>query len=300
MKKIKLILLAIGFLPLLFTGVSKASAVQKGIQISPLSFNLTVNENQSKNGYIIIKNLYDDPINYICETENFTQVSDDGAPSFLSVAPQKGVTTLADWVQFIDPKEGTLQPGKDTKINFNINIPAGAEPGGHYGAVFAKVINKTPDGKTQLGVSSRVGALMLITVPGDVKKSAELSNFTTPKFLWRGPLALSMKATNTGTVHYDSQGTVSIKSMFGKTTKVSMGKHTLIPKNSRNYSGTWTNKYPFGYYKLTASILDGDGKAVTAEQMVCAIPLLIVIPAIAGIILLILLINYLRKHLKFQ
>ena len=171
MKKVFTILISSILVSFLFA-VSLVRA-DGGMRISPVTFNFEVKPGESDSGQITLKNLNADTISYSIEVELFNKVSDEGAPSFSQTLPQEGVTTLADWVTFT-PKEGTIDSQKEATIDFTISIPAGAEPGGHYAAIFAKQLNKTPDGKTQLGVTTRVGSLVLVSVPGDVKKSVSL------------------------------------------------------------------------------------------------------------------------------
>lgn len=301
MKKILAILFGCGLMLIsLMISASSVNAATKGIQISPLTFNLDVPQNGTNGGKIIITNLNSEPLSYVVEVENFAGVTEEGAVAFAGQEEEEAITSLADWFTFDSPKEGDIPANKDKEINFTITIPTDAEPGGHYAAVFAREVRKTPTGQTMMGVASRVGALVLVSVPGDTKKSAQIIDFTYPKFVWRGPNDLSMRVENTGTIHYDSEGTVELKNIFGQTTIVDMGKHTLIPKNTRNYAGKWNKKYPFGYYKVTAKTFDGDNNPITSTGVIWAIPLIIVIPALIGLILLIIIIKYLRKHLRFQ
>lgn len=277
-----------------------AKAATNGIQISPLTFNLEIPKSGIGSGKIIVTNSNDDALDYVIEVENFAGVTDEGSVSFAGSELEGAVTSLADWFTFDAPKEGQLAAHKDKEIGFTINLPADAEPGGHYAAVFAREVRKNPDGKVVMGVASRVGVLVLISVPGETSKSAQITDFTYPKFVWRGPNDFTMKVQNTGTVHYDSPATVELKNIFGQTTTVDMGKHTLIPKYERLYTGKWASKYPIGYYKVTAKTFDGANNPITTIAVIWAIPLVIVIPVLIGLILLIIIIKYLRKHLRFR
>jgi len=284
----------------LFVSPFKSKADQtEGIQISPLTFNLDIGPGQSKELSLNVKNYNPTEVNYTIETELFSSVSDDGAPSFAPETQKEGVTTIVDWMTFSDPKEGTLTAGEAKNIHFTVTIPVGAEPGGHYAAVFVKQVNKLPDGSTQLGVSSRVGALILASVPGATTKGAEISEFNPPEFVWRGPIDLSFKVKNTGSVHYDSVGQVSIHPTLGHDVVIDAGTHTVIPNNARSYKVSWDKKYPFGYYKLTATAKDGAGNDVTAVATMWALPLIIVIPLLALLLLVIWLLIYLKKHVQF-
>lgn len=269
-----------------------------GIQISPISYNLDIKPGESKDLKLNIKNYNPFEVDYVIETELIDSVTEDGAPSFSPVLPKEGVTSILDWMTFSDPKDGTLAAGEAKNVNFTVSIPNGAEPGGHYAAVFVKQLNKEVGGQTQIAVSSRVGALILTSVPGETVKSAEISDFNPPKFLWKGPLPLSFKVKNTGTVHYDSSAKIKIEPLLGNDVTIDAGTHTIIPDNLRKYETTWNKKYPFGYYKLTSIALDGDGNEVTAVATLWALPLIIVIPLLVFIALVIWLLVYLKRHVK--
>lgn len=297
MKILKIGLVLIGFL--LIMPVIALGAERSGIQISPLTYNFDISPGQSKEAKIIVKNLNPEPLNYVIETENFNQVSEEGAPSFEGVPQIKGVTTLADWFNIPNnDKEGVIEPQKEKEIIFQVTVPQGAEPGGHYAAIFAKQIKKNAEGQTELGIASRVGTLILVSVPGDVTKTAQITEFKAPKIVWKGPVDLSMRVQNTGTVHYDSLATADFKSLIG-TSQANLGTHTLLPNNIRFYEGQWNKKYPFGYYKISASALDGDKQPVTTTATMWAIPLIIVIPALLAIIIIILIILYFKKHYRY-
>ncbi len=276
-----------------------AKAAAGGIQISPLTFKYEISPGQSQSGTITIKNLNSDNLDYIIESENFALVSDDGAPSFSGGNAATTSSSLAGWITVPADQTGTILALGEKNITFNIAAPANAEPGGHYAAIFARQVKKTATGQTEIGIASRVGTLILVTIPGNAKKGAEITEFTSPKVVWKGPVDFTMKVKNSGNIHFDSTGTVAIKSMFGGTTTVELGTHTILPDNSRNFSGVWSSKYPFGRYQITATATDTDGNPMTTTAVLWAVPLVIVIPVIIILIVIILVVKYLKRHLKF-
>jgi hypothetical protein len=297
MKKL-IILLLLPLLSLFFLIPTPAYAEQSGLQISPLTFNFGIEKGGQATGKIIVTNLNNQAIDYQIEAEDFAQVSDDGAPSFGRVAESEGLSTLSSWIVFSEEVTGQLAAKDSIDVNFVINVPKDAEPGGYYAAVFARQVVKTAEGSTELGVSPRVGTLILVSVPGIVSNEAEITEFNPPSFLWRGPVDFSMKVSNTGSVHYDSQGKIIIDPIIGTTDEVDLGTHTIIPNNTRNYTGTWNKRFPFGYYTVTAQATNGLGEWVTTKKVVWALPLEIAIPALLLLIIIILLIKKLRRKYK--
>ena len=297
-RKIKFLVTAIALFASVFI-MSDARAATGGIQISPLTFKYEIEGGKSKDGEILIKNLNAENLDYIIEMENFTLVSDDGAPSFAGKTEVSAQSSLAEWIKVSTDQTGTILPGAEKRISFTVTTPIDAEPGGHYAAIFAKQIKKSVDGQTQIGIASRVGALVLVTVPGEVEKGAEITEFLPPKVIWKGPVDFSLRVKNTGNIHFDSKAVVEIKPIFGRKTNLDLGTHTILPDNIRNFAGIWGNKYPIGRYQLTATATDADGKQITKSEVLWAVPLIIVIPVLFGLIFLLLIVKYLKKHLKF-
>lgn len=285
-------------LALFFVAPMVATAQESGLQISPLSFEFNYQDGSDLSGTIVVTNLEDKAINYQLETEDFKQVSDDGAPSFAGVPKDNQLPMLSSWIKFDGETSGEIAARKSIEVDFQIDVPNSAEPGGHYAAIFVKKTVDTDENKTEIGVSSRVGSLILLSVPGDVTRTAEIEEFSTPSFVWKGPIDLNMRVKNSGNVHYDSSAKVAVEPILGKTDEVDMGTHTIVPSNSRNYSGTWTKRFPFGYYTLKAQALDGDGNLVEMEKGMWALPLEIVIPLIVLIILIIWTVKIIKRRYR--
>lgn len=274
-----------------------ALAENKGIQISPVTFKFEIKPGESKADKIIVTNRSDEVLNYVIEVEVFEKSSEEGAPIFKAVEPTSGVPSLIDWVVFSESKTGSLGPNQEKEINFTINVPENAEPGGHYGAIFVRQVRSA--GSNQIGVATRVGALVLVAVAGDVTKGVKVVEFIAPKIVWKGPVSFKMRVQNTGTVHYDSQAKAVIKNVLGSSSELDLGTHIILPKNIRLYENTWGKKYPFGYYRITPMATDGTGTFIPGTMATMwAIPIVIVGPVIVGLILLILLIRYIRRHVR--
>jgi len=297
MKKFKLLVLSSLFTLFLFVP-ALVSAQQSGLQISPIDFNFEIDKGGQESGKVVVTNINDQTTNYQLEAEDFINVSDDGAPSFAGIVDNEDISTLSTWITFAGDISGELAAKESIDVYFTIDVPKDAEPGGHYAAVFAKQNSGVEDGSTEIGVSSRVGALILVSVPGVVSKDAEITEFSPPSFIWRGPLDFTMKVENTGSVHYDSEGNVVIEPTFGTTAEIEMGTHTIIPNNTRNFLGTWSKRFPFGYYTVTAQATDGNGELIAVEKVIWALPLEIVIPALILLIIIIWAAKSLKKKYK--
>lgn len=277
---------------------SLASAQQSGLQISPLTFNYEVENGGEESGKVIVTNLNDEAINYQLEAEDFVNVSDEGSPSFSGIISDESISTLSTWIKFAGETTGQLAAKESIDVFFTIDIPEDAEPGGHYAAVFAKQINDVLEGNTEIGVSSRVGTLILVSVPGEVSRGATISDFNPPAFIWSGPLDFNFKVHNIGTVHYDSTGAVVVDPVLGNTIEIDAGTHTIVPENARNFVAEWNKRFPIGYYTVSAQATDGDGNIVTEQKTIWALPLEIIVPAIVLILLIIWIAKIIKRKYK--
>jgi hypothetical protein len=295
-----LVVLVVLFLAISASTYAQESPTKSGIQISPLSYNFEINPGGTLDAKIILKNLNPDDLNYVAEVEGFTQTSDEGAPSFTSDIDPNTVTSIKSWFTFGVDGKGTILPGMEKEIAFTVTVPKDAEPGGHYAAVFGRQVKDLAVGSNEVGVTSRVGTLVLISVPGKVTNGAEIIEFIAPKYVWSGPMSFSMKVKNTGSVHYDAIGSFLVEPLLSKASNFELAKHTILPGGTRNFQKNWPSKYPFGYFKVTPTATDGANAQVTLPSVaIVAVPLIIVIPSLLGLILIILLVAYIRKHVKF-
>ncbi|MEK7096409.1 MAG: hypothetical protein AAB881_00450 [Patescibacteria group bacterium] len=293
MKKTKLLLwlaAAVLIAMPLFVG-----AQQKGVQISPLSYEFTIAKGAAQTATLTVKNLNTSDLNYVAEAQNFAEISDDGAPVFDESTTDTSGAKLAGWINFGAAAKGTIKAGESKEIIFTITVPENASAGGHYAGVFAKEVKSLNSDLTEVGVASRIGALLLVTVPGDVVKSASINELKTPGFITKGPANFSVVVKNTGTVHYDSDVSLEIKPMIGKSTTISMGSHTILPSGTRSYTASWNKNYPIGYYSVKAIATDPDGNEMTKTSTFWALPIMIVVPAVVLIIILIIILSLIGK-----
>lgn len=274
----------------LWSGLAQA---EESIQISPLTYKFEVKPGETKEATLTARNLSDKALNYGLEAENFSDVTDAGAPVSFEKSDGSG-QSLADWITYVSPKEGKLEAKEKKSLNFNISVPSDAKAGGYYAAVFVRVTEI--EGQSAFGVAGRVGALILVTVPGEITKSVKYDASTMPSFVGRlsTEKKFTAKVKNAGGNYLDANVIAEIKPLFGKKSVIDLGTHTIIQGNARNYEAIWGNKYPFGYYKVTFKTL-AEGKELpeVAKGSFWALPLEIVLPALvllAGLVFLFVLI----------
>lgn len=221
----------------------------KAITIIPPRIELAGDPGQNISNFFKIFNETEKTLILYVSTANFTaKQGKEGVPQFLS--PEENIYDLASWIQ---TEEGpiTVLPSEYKTVNYSINIPFDADPGGHYAGIFLG--NKNPNGEggnnDSVGISSKAGMLVLLGVSGAVNESAGLEDFALKNkkvFFESLPVDFSVGFRNNGNVHLRPEGAISIKNIFGKEVasidvnrrKIGAGANVL-PDTVRHFDASW-------------------------------------------------------------
>lgn len=292
----KIIFLVLGLIFCFFGSINFTHATEPiSLKISPLTYKLTIKKGESETQVVSIINPNQVSIKVIAETQDFIQEDEEGSPKFIDKSV--GKTTLAQWID-INREAMTLVPNEKRDVPFTINAPKDAESGGHYAAIFFKTVpDQTQSG--QISITSRVGSLVLVTVPGDIISTGEIVEFKAPKFSEKGPINFLARFKDTGTVHYQLGGTITITNFFGKeVARLSLPEHIVLPDSIRRFETQWSENRALGRYEAELEMRDGDGNLRTQSLVFYIFPWKISLAILGGIILLILIIILIKRALK--
>lgn len=219
---------------------------------------------------------------------------------------------ISSWIKFESDEEFLLAPKEQRQVKFKIEVPATAQPGGHFGAVLFRAL--APDGSTEnasgVNISGRVGTVLLFEVTGDVKKGAQVSEISAPKFLDRGPLHISLKLKNDGNSYFTPSGRITFKNLWRseevefynpgmKLTDLNK-PGVVFPGFDRTYESAWNKKYLIGPVFITANIaMEEGGPAIAPKTIIIwAFPWQEASIILAVLIILILGIRQFKKKFK--
>lgn len=257
MRGIKPLILIIGVGVVGLILANDVFAQAKGIGISPLTFELTANPGDVLTNVLKVYNPTDSIMAIKMEVEDFTVRGELGQ---VVIEPAETETySLARWIT-TEPLEFTLGPREQKFVDFTINVPENAEPGGKYGSVLASTAGIIGEEITGAVVAQKVGALVLLTVSGEVKEELIVKEFSCPSFLEYGPVKFTIRFENTGTVHFRPRGFVVITDWRGKkVVDVAFPQNNVIPGAIRKIETSWDKKWLVGRY--TAMLVGGYGTA---------------------------------------
>lgn len=211
------------------------------LTVSPARVEISGNPGQTLSGEINIYNEQPEVKTFYTSYENFQSSDDSGAPKF--VGSENG---LATWIK----TEGSISVNSQEKkvLPFTIKIPADAEPGGYFAAVFLGSQPPTNAEGGTVSIGGKIGILVLLRVNGDIKEGAGLTEFGTlgkKRFFSNLPVSLIYKVNNSGGDRIVPIGDIKIKNTIrlnSATIYLNEGKGSVLPGSVRKFEAVWGEK----------------------------------------------------------
>jgi len=265
-----------------------------GVGISPLTFELTANPGDVIENQVKVYNPSDATVGIRMEVEDFTV---EGEIGHVKIEPAGTETySLTKWVK-MEPMEFVLNPAEQRFVKFTINIPENAEPGGHYGSVLARTTAVIGGEYVGAAVAGRVGALVLLSVAGEVEENLTIKDFSAPRYSEYGPIPFTLRFENKGTVHVKPKGFVTVTNWFGrKVADIEIPQRNVLPDSIRvidtalNKKWLWAGKY-------TATLTGSYG--VSNTHLVPAVITFWAFPWKVGIIILAVLVFFILTRRRW-
>lgn len=281
----------------------------QALEIAPPVLYLNVDPGQTIKTQIYIRDISSGNLLVNGTVNNFVAGGEDGTPKIiLEKDAENDAYSLIDWVA---PLPSLLLIPREIKaMTVTINVPKDASPGGHYGVIRFTSVPPSLEG-SGVSLAASIGVLLLLTVSGDVKEGLsveELSVSANDKkgsFFESGPLIFSQRLKNTGNVHVQPVGQVTITDMFGKkfaAVNVNLPPGNVLPKSIREFkqpldSSVIGNKRLFGRYTAKLAVTYGvDKKVATSSIVFWVVPYRLVAAVISGLIGAFLLFRFLLKR----
>jgi hypothetical protein len=286
------------------TNTTTQTGTSNALKVSPVRTDLELKPGESKTIDVYVQNITKTDIKLHAIVNDFTASKDEsGTPNIIldenKSAPirsfKKYVTPIADF---------SVKPTEQHDVKVTITIPKDADAGGYYGAV--RFEPASSDTNQNLSLSASVGSLVLVTVPGDLKESANIAsldarkidpktnNETAGSFFTNGKhLFGAVRIQNAGNIQVQPFGKVLLKKS-GKTVasyevnNVSP-RGNVLPDSIRKFEFDMSNNVgAFGKYTLEANLGYGTkGELLTATKTFYVVPIPVMI-VIALVLLLIL------------
>lgn len=303
-ERLKLPLIIIAFvlfisaLVQLWQPISAQPAEQVSISVSPQSLDLSINPGESVTNVFRITNGSDQSITLATTPKNFLPRGNEGA---IELIEDDTAFSLAEWIS-VSPEEAVTVGAKRT-VDFEVTIsaPTNAQPGGHFGSVVFRTVPDEREGSAAL-ISQEIAPVILVKIPGDADESGEITSFEATRQLWSNQDSISFEAivANTGNVHYQPRGQITIKNMFGaEVAQIQVEGRNVIPGAERIFDAQWQDYgNRLGKYSADLTLVYGVDNSILADSTsFYVIPYQRIIPIVIAIAILGFIIFKSRKRI---
>jgi hypothetical protein len=188
---------------------------------------------------------------------DFIVTDTQGTPNILAPNTLSNKYSLASWLG-VTPDTFTVAPREKQTLNYFVQVPKDARPGGHYAAVVYEPVETINIAGTGTGVKTQIGTLFYVTVEGPIKEQAFVTRFLANKFQEYGPVDIQTTIKNVGDQHITPQGGITLFNIFGKPVESqSLHSFNIFPEAARDYKNTFGGKFMVGRYTAVLSATYG-------------------------------------------
>jgi hypothetical protein len=305
----------------LFAPAVQVAAVQsnpqnsgQALEIAPPVLNLSANPGQTIKSQISLRDVSSGSLRVTGQVNDFVASGEDGTPKILLDETEPNPYSLKSWIAPLPSL--LLKPRQIENLPVSITVPKDAAPGGYYGVVRFTAATPPELEGTGVSLSASLGALILLKVNGAAKEGLTIEEFSVNNGGKSGnifestPLTFVQRLKNTGNIHEQPAGQVTITDMFGKkiaAVNVNLPPRNILPQSIRKFeqkldSSVLGNKKLFGKYTADLHLTYGSNKQeVTSSMTFWVIPYTLIgigiIVLIGGFIGLRFLISRYNRHI---
>lgn len=280
----------------------------QALEIAPPVINISANPGQTVTTQIKLRDISSSKLIVRGQINDFVAAGEDGTPKILLDDNEPNPYSLKGWITPL--AQMTLEPRQVKDLPVIIKVPADAAPGGYYGVVrFTATAPELQD--TGVSLSASLGSLLLVRVNGAAKEGLEIAEFSMndggkSKTLFEStPVKFVERLKNTGNIHEQPAGQVTITDMFGNkvaTVNVNLPPRNILPNSIRKFeqnldSAVIGDKMLFGRYTANLLVTYGSNKqTVTSSLVFWVIPWRLIAAVIVGLIVGFFLLRFAIKR----
>ncbi|MDO8335473.1 MAG: hypothetical protein Q7T74_01670 [Candidatus Saccharibacteria bacterium] len=273
----------------------------RSITIVPPGAEFRVDPGGKTEGILKVVNSSNTPLTFKAQIKDFIVDDTVGTPHILPDNTLSKKYSASAWIA-VSPDTFTIEPGKTQQVNYYLQVPSDARPGGHYAAVVYQPQEVIGVRGTGAGVETHLGTLFYVRVNGDIVENATVTKFSPENaFSEYGPVKINTQIANYSDSHIRPIGIVVVKNLLGQTIfSGALDEHNIFPEASRDFTTEVGDKLMFGPYtaELRANYGTNNNLTLFASTTFFVLPWKIAGIALLGIIAIVLLIIFLRRRKK--
>ena len=231
-------------------------------------------------------------------SKDFIVTDNEGTPLQIENLDESSNRWAASsWIH-LSPTSFRLKPGETRSVMITIIAPDDALAGGHYSMVLHSPKNESVLTESGSFIDTNVGTLVYITVPGDIKEDARVTEFSAPPFSEYGPISINTIIANLSDIHITPAGSIKITNWLGgKTADIPLSQTNIFPNTAREFENTLNRKWLFGRYSATLNAGYGTtGQALSAVLFFWVIPWRLIALIITALIFAYIIFTLVRRQ----
>lgn len=202
-------------------------------------------------------------------------------------------SSVNNWVKF--SQNTIFLPAKSKQsIKYIVSVPANAEPGGHYAAIFAQTKSQNQK-KTDVIEVKRVASLVNMEVAGDIVRTGKIESLQSNLWQNNHQILSQLRLYNDGNTHYRVDGYQRLKNLLGRELGSVRLSGLLLPQTTRLFESNIDAPDWPGIYKLESTVSFPNSGWQSKTNWIIYFPNQYIV--ITGLLLLGLTIYYFWHHL---
>ncbi|MET0980358.1 MAG: LysM domain-containing protein [Candidatus Saccharimonadales bacterium] len=180
--------------------------------------------------------------------------------SFTCSQESEARQNVGAWTR-IDKTVVVLDAGKTEEVGFSVSMPAAADVGEHNGCIVFQVAEDEGEASGNVRIRTRQAIRVVATVPGDLKRSVEITGFSTGTQAGNQSYILNLK--NNGNVSADVDSKVYLKSLFGRIVYENGGGYPVLADRPLDLTFVDESRPFFGGWYYASAEISYDDRAGT-------------------------------------
>lgn len=245
------VLLSLFILHAFYTVLSANAQTMRSITVSPPTIEYSLSPGEAFEGILKVINRGSNPLAFKITVRDYVVSDNAGTPKILPADFLSNKYSAASWIG-VDPTTFTVSPGSYQEIDFFIQVPKDARPGGHYASVLYEPINLISFKGSGAGIVTQIGTLFYLHVKGQIEENARVIKFETSGFQEYGHVGLSTEILNTSDLHIKPRGKITLTNMLGQRVETQdIEEHNIFPEKTFLYKNKLGKRFMFGRYKAS-------------------------------------------------
>lgn len=270
--------------------------VIRTMTIVPPAVEYSVAPGDKKEGIMKVINDSNETLTFTAMVRDYIVSDNHGTPQILPPNDLSAKRSAAAWLG-VTPSTFTILPHQKQELNYYLQVPLDATPGGHYAAVIYEPTKTIAVEGTGTGVQTQIGTLFYLGVKGPITEAANA--VMSAKGFWEyGPVKVQTEIFNNGDLHVKPKGEITITNIFGRRTILPLEEHNIFPEKSFLYENSFGTKFMLGRYTARLSATYGRDNNLPLVAVVSFIVFPWKIATVLTLVIIIIILLYVMRERK--